>query len=141
MKLSKKVWNSPSIRTELAQLSAAAGLDYEVLIRPVSTRWNTVTEVIERALAMRDVLGDLCDKVQFNRRDGARLRRFMLTEEDWKLLDQLHRLLGVRLSLFPMPSATLPQRSDMTHLAALPLRNQPNLQQHPCLGARGYTVY
>ncbi|OJT02096.1 hypothetical protein TRAPUB_7442 [Trametes pubescens] len=94
MKLSKKVWNSPSIRTELAQLSAAAGLDYEVLIRPVSTRWNTVTEVIERALAMRDVLGDLCDKVQFNRRDGARLRRFMLTDEDWKLLDQLHRLLG-----------------------------------------------
>ncbi|EIW59007.1 uncharacterized protein TRAVEDRAFT_20811 [Trametes versicolor FP-101664 SS1] len=34
MKLSKKVWNSPTIRTELAQLSAAAGLDYEVLIRP-----------------------------------------------------------------------------------------------------------
>lgn len=89
------MWNSPTVRQELASLSAAANLDCDVLIRPVRTRWNTVTEVLKRALYVRDVLADLCDKVQFNRQDGVHLRRFILTDEEWDLLDELHQLLGV----------------------------------------------
>ncbi|KAH9851008.1 ribonuclease H-like domain-containing protein [Lenzites betulinus] len=91
--LSKKVWNSPAVRSELAKLSAEANLNSEVLVRSVKTRWNTVTEVIKRALEMREVLGDLCDMAQFNKRDGVRLRRFLVTDEEWQLLAQLHEIL------------------------------------------------
>ncbi|OJT07894.1 hypothetical protein TRAPUB_1210 [Trametes pubescens] len=93
LQLSRKVWNSPPIRSELTNLAAEAELDSEVLIRAVKTRWNTVTEVLERALEMRDVLGELCDKAQFNKRSGARLRRYLLVDEEWEILEQLWRLL------------------------------------------------
>lgn len=86
LSLSRKVWNSPAIRGELTSLASAAELDSEVLIRAVKTRWNTVTEVLERALEMREVLGDLCDMAQFNKRSGVRLRRFLLTDEEWEIL-------------------------------------------------------
>lgn len=54
-----------------------------------------MTEVLACALEMCDILTELCDKTQFNRRDGVRLRRFMLNDEEWELLYELHRLLGV----------------------------------------------
>ncbi|OJT02144.1 Zinc finger BED domain-containing protein RICESLEEPER 1 [Trametes pubescens] len=50
LKLSRKVWNSPTIRAELATLAADTKLNSEVLIRSVKTRWNTITEVLGRAL-------------------------------------------------------------------------------------------
>lgn len=95
--LSKKIWHSPPIRAELSKLAHEAKLNSEVLLRSVATRWNTVTEVLERALGMRDVLGDLCDKYQFNKPQGVRLRRFALTDKDWELISQLYQLLHVRL--------------------------------------------
>ncbi|KAL1947002.1 hypothetical protein VTO73DRAFT_13963 [Trametes versicolor] len=93
LKLSRKVWNSPTIRAELATLAADAKLNSEVLIRSVKTRWNTVTEVLGRALKMRMVLTDLCDMVQFNKAHGVRLRQFVLSDEEWVALQQLHDLL------------------------------------------------
>ncbi len=98
MKLSRKVWNNPTIRAELASLAAAAELNSETLIRCVKTRWNTVTEVIGRALQMRPVLADLCDMVQFNKPRGACLRQYILNDDEWTVLQQLHDLLDVRSS-------------------------------------------
>ncbi|OJT13582.1 hypothetical protein TRAPUB_9870 [Trametes pubescens] len=93
-KLSKKVWNSPAVRAALATLThEVPDINSEVLVRSVATRWNTVAAVIERALELQEVLSDLCDMAQFNKPRGVRLRRFILIEEDWTLLDQLHRLL------------------------------------------------
>ncbi|KAH9856051.1 hypothetical protein C2E23DRAFT_707219, partial [Lenzites betulinus] len=92
--LSRKTWNSPAIRGALGTLSKEHNLNSEVLIRAVRTRWNTVTEVIQRALDMKEVLGDLCDMHQFNKdKRGPRLRRFILNEDEWALLDDLFRLL------------------------------------------------
>ncbi|OJT11245.1 hypothetical protein TRAPUB_12245 [Trametes pubescens] len=91
--LSRKVWNSPLIREELSTRAAAQGLGSEVLIRAVRTRWNTVTEVLKRAKQMKEVLGDLCDMHQFNKKTGPRLRRFILLDSEWDTLDELLRLL------------------------------------------------
>jgi hypothetical protein len=52
-------------------------------------------EMLGRALALRSVVPDLCDLKQFNKRTGARLRRFLLDEDEWDLLDQLFPLLDV----------------------------------------------
>ena len=94
--LSQKVWFSAAIRAELARLAGEEDLTAEVLVRAVKTRWNTMKQVLERALALKDILLELCDKHQFNGPKSARLRRFILSDEEWSLLEQLYQLLDVR---------------------------------------------
>ena len=67
IKLSQKVWNSPTVRAEMANQAKAAGKKSEVLVRAVRTRWNTVTMVLERALELRSILFNVCDKAEFNK--------------------------------------------------------------------------
>ena len=97
--MSQKAWFSPAIRAELAHLTGEEDLTAEVLVRAVKTRWNTVTNVLERAISLKDILLELCDKHQFNGPKSARLRRFILSDDEWTLLDQLYQLLDVRLYL------------------------------------------
>ena len=85
---------------ELAILAGEADLTAEVLVRAVKTRWNTVTMVLERALTLKDVLLELCDKHQFNGPKSARLRRFILSDEEWTVLQQLYLLLDVHVLSF-----------------------------------------
>lgn len=59
-----------------------------------------MTEVIGRALEMRAVLSDLCDMVQFNKPRGARLRQYILGDDEWAILQQLHDLLDVGTGFF-----------------------------------------
>ena len=99
MKLSTKVWNNVTVRAELARLAKDAELNSEVLVRSVKTRWNTVADVLERAIDMQEVLEELCDMAQFNKKTGVRLRRFLVADEEWIILDELHRLLDVRIPL------------------------------------------
>ncbi|TBU55542.1 hypothetical protein BD310DRAFT_777191, partial [Dichomitus squalens] len=59
----------------------------------VKTRWNTVAVVLERILELKDVLPELCDMHRFNGDRSARLRRYILSNEEWAVLEQLYRLL------------------------------------------------
>ena len=95
MVLSSHVFCRPQIRTVLARLAKDAGLKSQVLIRPVRTRWNTVTHSLGRALDMQDVLESLCDMHQFNQAGGVRLRRFILSVDEWTILRELYNLLYV----------------------------------------------
>ena len=118
IKLSSKVFTSPHARSELAKLAKENKLKSETLLRPVRTRWNTVTIVIGRATGMKSTIGALCDMHQFNKDSkGLRLRRFILSDDEWTILSDLHRLLDVSLPCF---FSGLPL-SDF--LAAFPLRN------------------
>ena len=136
LKLSIKVFHSPQIREELASLSADAGLHSEVLIRTVKTRWNTVHDALERAIDMQDVLGELCDKAQFNKRSGARLRRFIVTDEEWQLIDQLYRLLDVRFRISLVSTSR-------THspLTALRLCDPADIVEHTGPRLRNHSVH
>ncbi|PIL35261.1 hypothetical protein GSI_01986 [Ganoderma sinense ZZ0214-1] len=95
MKLASKVFCSPHARSELAKLAKAKNLKCETLVRPVRTRWNTVTCVLGRAIDLSPVLEPLCDMHQFNKdpKRGLRLRRFIVLENEWDVLKDLHRLL------------------------------------------------
>ncbi|RPD52435.1 hypothetical protein L227DRAFT_468948, partial [Lentinus tigrinus ALCF2SS1-6] len=98
--LSNKVWHTPLIRSELARLAQNEELNSKVLVRAVDTRWNTYTDVLERGIDLQDILTELCDQAQFNkgsgrsRGSGMRLRELILVDEEWTLLEQLHRLLA-----------------------------------------------
>ncbi|OJT02143.1 hypothetical protein TRAPUB_7401 [Trametes pubescens] len=46
---------------------------------------------------MCTVLTDLCDMVQFNKARGVRLRQYVLSDEEWVALQQLHDLLDLFL--------------------------------------------
>ena len=91
------MWNNPHIRIKLEEIASAAELDSKVLVRAVKTRWNTVTEVLERGLQMREVLGQLCDMTAFNssKSGGVQLRRYTINDEEWVILEQLFKLLHV----------------------------------------------
>jgi hypothetical protein len=52
--------------------------------------------MIGRALVLKPVLYDLCDQSQFNKRDGVRLRRFIIQDDEWSSLQELWPLLNVR---------------------------------------------
>ena len=68
----------------------------QVLVRSVSTRWNSVSEMIDRAVKLQPVVSELCKMPEFNKRTGVRLRRFILSDEEWSLLESLQPLLSVR---------------------------------------------
>ena len=57
----------------MAMQAQAARKKSEVLVRAVRTRWNTVTMVLERALELRPILFNVCDKAEFNKAQGVRL--------------------------------------------------------------------
>lgn len=67
----------------------------------VKTRWNTVATVLDRALELKPILAELCDMHRFNGERSARLRRYILSDAEWAVLEQLHRLLDVRV--YPGP--------------------------------------
>ena len=83
----------------MANQAKAAGKKSEVLVRAVRTRWNTVTMVLERALELRPILFNVCDKAEFNKAQGVRLRRFIVEEDEWPVLEQLYTLLAVSARL------------------------------------------
>ena len=93
--LSKKVFHSPTIREECHKLCSHYKLKAKVLLRSVPTRWNTVAEMLARALELQPILLDLCDMAQFNKQDGVKLWRYILEDEEWLVLKQLHPILDV----------------------------------------------
>ena len=98
--ISNKAFNNPRIRAKLEEIATAAGLDSKVLVRAVKTRWNTVTEVLDRGLQMREVLAQLCDMTAFNssKSSGVQLRRYTINDNEWEIIEQLFKLLHVSSS-------------------------------------------
>jgi hypothetical protein len=67
------------------------------MIRAVMTRWNTMVELIGRALKIREPLTLLVTEHHSRGTRGVHLQRFKLSKQEWDLLIQLHPLLDVFL--------------------------------------------
>jgi len=72
------------------------------MVRDVATRWNSTSELLERALHLRKALTVLVGLEQHNKPRTARLQRFKLTGPEWELLEQLWPLLNVYLYLIDL---------------------------------------
>jgi len=68
-----------------------------LMVRDVATRWNSTSELLERALLLRKALNVLVGLEQHNKPRTARLQRFKLSGPEWELLEQLWPLLNVYL--------------------------------------------
>ena len=93
------------------------------MICDVSTQWNIMAELVQRALKLKNALKILVVKADHNKPRGVRLARFMLSEEELVLLKQLSPLLEVRgLLIFGILYLYFP--------LAFPLCHKTNLLEH-----------
>jgi hypothetical protein len=94
--LAKRIFNSPTIRADLETQCKAVKIKPLLMIRDVSTRWNSTASMLERALQLREALQILVVEKEHNRPRGARLARFKLSKDEWDVLTQLFPVLDVR---------------------------------------------
>jgi hypothetical protein len=75
------------------------------MVRDVATRWNSTSELLDRAITLRRALNLLVGYEQHNKPRSARLQRFKLTVAEWELLEQLWPLLDVcsPITYYPHP--------------------------------------
>jgi hypothetical protein len=93
--LAKKIVHSPTVRHDLQNCCNLTQVPSVQMVRDVATRWNSTTELIGRALQLRDPLKLLVIMEEYNKPRGVRLQRFQLSDQEWALLKQLHSLLDV----------------------------------------------
>lgn len=82
------------MQAELIQAAVATGIPAKKMIRPVDTRWNTMCEVIERALELRPALDRLLSQPKYTK-GKTNLSKLKLTGTEWNLLVLLKPTLKV----------------------------------------------
>jgi hypothetical protein len=98
--LANKIVNSPTIKADIEACCLRSLIKPALMIRDVSTRWNSTSELIGWALYLQPALQMLVIMREHNKPRGVSLQRFQLSEAEWELLIQLHPLLDVRLFKF-----------------------------------------
>jgi hypothetical protein len=97
--LANKIINSPTIIEDLDLACQQAEIESKLMVRDVSTHWNSTAELIQRALELKEALKILVAKADYNKPRGVRLARFNLSMDEWRLLEQLSPLLDVCISI------------------------------------------
>ncbi len=94
--LTKRIFHSPILRKDLAELCKKHHLKPLGVVRPVPTRWNSVAMTSRRIIYLEPVIRELVTKASHNVARGPRLLRFKLSEAEWTILKQLDKILAVR---------------------------------------------
>ena len=76
-------------------LSLELPIEPKMLIRPVATHWNSLTETIIRALDLQRALDMVVELAKYNKPGQRKLWEFLLGEDEWEILRQLMPLLDV----------------------------------------------
>lgn len=64
-------------------------------VRPVATRWNSLTSAIERALELQPALDKLFVMEKWTTKKKDSLSHLRLSEDEWQLLEELDGVLQV----------------------------------------------
>lgn len=97
--LAKRIFHSPTLREDLATSCQKAKIPSKLMLRAVATRWNSLAEAIGRALELRQGIEKMLLMSKHDKGGKKGLRRFRLSSEEWKMLEQLYPLLKVRTCL------------------------------------------
>lgn len=98
-RLAKRIAHSSLLLSDLKKCCESCKLEPKKMIRSVETRWNSLTEVIGRALYLRPALERLVDLPHLNGTKTANLRKLKLSKDEWTILKQMHPLLKVCASI------------------------------------------
>jgi hypothetical protein len=109
-KLAFKINNSPGLVEELEAICIATKIEPLRMIKPVSTRWNSKSHMIARAIHLRIAIEDICSKKSLVAQ--YKTRQFKLKRGEWDILEQLSPLLGVCTTLF-FPRAHVSESSSI----------------------------
>jgi hypothetical protein len=101
-KLAYRINNSPGLVEEIEKLRKAVKLKPLRMIKPVETRWDSMSHMISRAIQLKPIIEDVCSKQSIASQFGTRLLK--LKREEWRILEELSPLLGVR-AVTPIPGA------------------------------------
>lgn len=93
--LAVKIVNSPTLRADLESCCRDVKIESKLMVRDVSTRWNSTSELVKRAIELKSALAILVVKAEHNRARGVRLKRFQLLPQEWQLLSDISLLLDV----------------------------------------------
>ena len=94
--LGKKAFNNAILCQAILQACKDHNIAPMVLIRAVVTCWNTVSDMLQCGMDLREVLDHVCDMHKFN--DTPRsmcLCRFILSEDEWTVLEQCSKYLDI----------------------------------------------
>lgn len=94
--LAKRVGNSPILTDKLHNLCREEKLAAVGLKTPVRTRWNSLCTMLERALKIRAPVDNLVQLPQLRKMN---LSKYQLSDEEWKIMEDLYPLLDVSLIL------------------------------------------
>jgi hypothetical protein len=111
-KLVVEIRSSVQRREQFARQCEAAKIRPKELVVDVRTRWNSTYDMIERALELRKPLDEMAELV-------SDLRKYKLTDGEWKLLVGIHKFFG----LFKVASNQLCATSYPTLAATVPVYN------------------
>ncbi|EAU91275.1 hypothetical protein CC1G_11533 [Coprinopsis cinerea okayama7 len=137
-KLAQKIHWSLTICEALAEDCEAVNVWPRHIVRDVSTRWNSSTELIHSVLLIEKALSCLVIRKEFNRPRGVRLERFMLSRAEWEILKGIKPLLDAILyatkevsqSAVPMVHPIIPLINSIT---AIFDKFIDNLNSHPAV--------
>ena len=96
------MFHSPVIRADFKASCAHVKVKHLEMKRAIDTRWNSLSECIERAVLLREALEHLFSRSKYDKDAKPGLRRYKLTAEEWTIVSQLNTLLVVRS--LPLPS-------------------------------------
>jgi len=75
----------------------AAKIKPLLMVKPVATRWNSKFLMISRAIQLKDAIEDICTKKSIAAQ--YKTRPLKIKREEWRILEELCPLLGVRAFL------------------------------------------
>ncbi|KAK0439306.1 hypothetical protein EV421DRAFT_1905965 [Armillaria borealis] len=81
--------------TQLGKKSFHNSILYEVILAAFLTQWNMVSDMLAWGIELRVVLTHICDTLQFNNSSRTmHLHWFILSDEEWTVLEQCSKYLG-----------------------------------------------
>lgn len=103
--LGKKAFNNAILHEAIAKACEEHNIKEAVLICTVVTCWNTVSDMLQHVIDLRKILNHVCDMMRFNGPTLMHLCRFILSQEEWLILEQCSKYLEVCCLMFAIFTA------------------------------------
>ena len=97
IKLGQRCTRKSALQKKLAYYCGLKKIPVLKMVKRVPTRWNTMYNVVDHAITLRQALDAICKSPELNvGRPTKRLKRFLLVDAEWDILEALLPVFKVR---------------------------------------------